>query len=325
MAIGPVGTSEYERLTTRLGRDRFLRRRAAGFGEKTGLSERIALAAREEGKLSAANGTMCGRNPRIAAMAAERAKALLATRNRRTTTMTLLLSVPEGMAEAEVRNSLRPAYEAAAWTDVTILRSAGDEVLAHAVACGPGEMAEPSDVADGDWHIVMSGTAGTEGTLLLYDANEASLQARYPKHFLQSIAEYPGRLSTADSILAGFAGGAAIAEACGDGGVYGALWRLGERLRAGMRVSLPEIPISQLTIEICETLDRDPYQIPAGGSALFVTAEPERLIEALAQAGVEATDIGVLAAEAARILENRDEERFLEPYRGGTHFSNNQQ
>ncbi len=73
--IGPIGTAEYERLTTRLGRERYLRRRPAGFGDDTDLSARIALAARADRELSSATGTMSGTNAGIAAMATNRAFA----------------------------------------------------------------------------------------------------------------------------------------------------------------------------------------------------------------------------------------------------------
>ena len=112
---------------------------------------------------------------------------------------------------------------------------------------------------------------------------------------------------------------AAAAVPGGDGGVYGALWKLGEKLRAGMEIALPDIPIAQITIEVCEVTDCDPYQIPGGGCVLFVTADPDRLLAAIAEAApqVEAAVIGRLTKDAARTLQNRGETRYLEPYRGG--------
>ena len=211
----------------------------------------------------------------------------------------------------------------------------------------PGEYSETASTettedsqpaADPEWFIVMAGTAGIEGTLLQYAANRGTMEAMYPKHFLQRIEELPKQAATAELIRAGLAAGAAVAVPGGDGGVYGALWKLGEKLRCGMKVELPRIPIAQITIEVCETADIDPYQIPAGGSALFVTEDPERLMKALPDGSVSAEDapkqlkemrdgfaektlpvevIGYLTKEAARILCNRGEERYLEPYRGG--------
>ncbi|MBR6020264.1 MAG: hypothetical protein IK055_08635 [Lachnospiraceae bacterium] len=340
--IGPVGTAENERLTTRLGRERFLRKQPAGFGENTTVSERIALAAAADAKLATATGTMSGTDPRITAMAAERARAALASIGRRATAMTLLLSVPEEMPEADVRSYLRPAYEAAAYEDVSIVRENRAEVLAHVSAVGvPAEMpvtadraeavnseataktvaAEAEEATDAEpaWSVVMAGVTGLEGTLLLLEENRAAMEARYPKHFLQREEELPGEAATAELILTGLANGAKAAVPGGDGGVYGALWKLGEKLRVGMEIELPEIPIAQITIEACEVTDRDPYQIPAGGCVLFVTAEPERLAEALTTAApqTETAVIGQLTREAARVLRNRGETRYLEPYRGG--------
>lgn len=344
--IGPVGTAENERLTTRLGRERYLRRRPAGFGEDTDVSERIAIAAEADRKLCTATGTMAGTDFRIAAMAVRRAEAALAAIGRQAAAMTLLLSVPEEMPEADIREYLRPAYEAAAFEDVTVVRERRGDVLAHVSAggepagdaraaetetagdvsdatCQAATDADAVNTAEPTWYIVMAGTAGIEGTLLLYEANRGTMEARYPKHFLEDAEELPKQAATAETICAGLACGAAAAIPGGDGGVYGALWKLGEKLKCGMRVDLPAIPIAQITIEVCEVTDIDPYQIPTGGSVLFVTAEPKRLMKALQGDAseklqkAETAVIGYLTKEAARIIENRGEERYLEPYRGG--------
>ena len=317
--IGPIGTAENERLTTRLGRERYLRRRPAGFGEDTDLSARIALAARADRMLSSATGTMSGMNPQITAMATKRALAALAAIGREATAVTLLVSVPEDMPESAVRDYLRAAYAASVFEDVVIAREKREDVLAHVSAFGARETAAAGIEAAEEWFVVMAGTAGIEGTVLLYEANREQMEAKYPKHFLQKAAELPGTAADEALIRAGFANGAAVAVPGGDGGVYGALWKLGEKLRAGMAIELADIPIAQITIEVCEVTDCDPYQIPGGGCVLFVTADADRLRAALAEAApqVEIAVIGRLTREAARTLENRGETRYLEPYRGG--------
>lgn len=341
--IGPIGTAENERLTTRLGRERYLRRRPAGFGEDTDLSARIALAARADRELSSATGTMSGTNLCVAAMATNRALAALAAIGREATAVTLLLSVPEDMPEATVRDYLRAAYAASTFEDVAIAREKREDVLAHVSAFGapagaadseaahaanpPAQASDAAaEAAEGEaaeqsaaWSVVMAGTAGIEGTVLMYGANREQMESKYPKHFLQKAAELPETAAGAALIRAGFAAGAAAAVPGGDGGVYGALWKLGEKLRAGMEIALPDIPIAQITIEVCEVTDCDPYRIPGGGCVLFATADPDRLLAAIAEAApqVEAAVIGRLTKDAARTLQNRGETRYLEPYRGG--------
>ncbi|MBQ2031268.1 MAG: hypothetical protein II483_03555, partial [Lachnospiraceae bacterium] len=213
--IGPIGTAEYERLTTRLGRERYLRRRPAGFGEDTDLSARIALAARADRELSSATGTMSGTNAGIAAMATNRAFAALAAIGRKATAATLLLSVPEDMPEATVRDYLRAAYAASSFEDVAIAREKREDVLAHVSAFGAPAGAADSEAAhaanppaqasdaaaeaaesaaagnSAEWSVVMAGTAGIEGTVLLYEANRERMEEKYPKHFLQKAVELP--------------------------------------------------------------------------------------------------------------------------------------
>ncbi len=267
---------------------------------------------------------MCGLDPRIAAMAAEQARAVLAARGRVATAMTLLLTVPADTPEAQLRECLRNAYGTAAYDEVTILREPCGRMIAQVTAsgelkdpCGDGTD-RPAEDAPGRWHIVMVGSAGRNGTLLLYHAHAEKLAARYPVHFLQTVAELEAQPDPSELIRTGMCAGAAYAWPCGAGGVYAALWHLGERLHTGMRIELPEIPIAQTTIEVCEMLDIDPYQIDAGGSVLFVTEDPERLRRALRDSEeLPVADIGILTEEAARVLENRGETRYLEPYRGG--------
>lgn len=181
------------------------------------------------------------------------------------------------------------------------------------------ESPEPSaEDTPGRWHIVMAGTAGRNGTLLMYRAHAEELAARYPAHFLETVSDLAAQPEASAMICLGKRAGAAYALPCGEGGVYAALWHLGERLRTGMRIELPEIPIAQTTIEVCEMLDIDPYQIDAGGSVLFVTEDPDGLLRTLWDTdGVAGADIGILTEDAARVLENRGETRYLEPYRGG--------
>ena len=287
---------------------------------------------------------MSGTNAGIAAMATNRAFAALAAIGREATAVTLLLSVPEDMPEATVRDYLRAAYAASSFEDVAIAREKREDVLAHVSAFGApagaadreaahaanaaasGASDAAAEAAEGEaagnsaeWSVVMAGTAGIEGTVLLYEANREQMEAKYPKHFLQKATELPETAANATLIRAGYAAGAAAAVPGGDGGVYGALWKLGEKLRAGMEIALPDIPIAQITIEVCEVTDFDPYQIPGGGCVLFVTADPDSLLTALAEAApqVEAAVIGRLTKDAARTIQNRGETRYLEPYRGG--------
>ena len=100
-----------------------------------------------------------------------------------------------------------------------------------------------------------------------------------------------------------------------EGGVFGAVWELCERLSAGVELDLKKIPICQETVEICEYFDVNPYQLKGDGALLFVTHDSGAAIKALKEAGISAAVIGRMKEGNDRILVNEDETRFLEPNR----------
>ena len=100
-----------------------------------------------------------------------------------------------------------------------------------------------------------------------------------------------------------------------EGGVFGAVWELCERLCAGVELDLKKIPICQETVEICEYFDVNPYQLKGDGALLFLTHDSTAAIKALKEAGISAAVIGRMNEGNDRILINEDETRFLEPNR----------
>ena len=69
----------------------------------------------------------------------------------------------------------------------------------------------------------------------------------------------------------------------------------------------------QETVEICNELDINPYELSGNGSLLFVTDQGEMLAEQLQQQKIPAAVIGFLSADNDRVIVNGEERRFLEP------------
>ena len=333
MARESIGTAEFERLVARTGNADYLARAYAGRKDGMTPAECVALACRNDGAVAMASGTVTGRMPAVVTMAVCRAANSLAARGRERKAWSLFLNVPADMEEPEVRAYLREAYETVQLSDVSIIRTGTDTVTAHAVAygepCGEGtgggaesggaiqDAKEKPDVLpkDAECRIVLCGLAGAEETILLYGENRERLGNRYPEHFLKDIPLLKNTLDATGYCRIAKEHGAVYQYALGDGGVYAGLFAMSERLRTGLSVELPRIPISQKTIEICEELDTDPYQIGSGGCVLMITADAETLLSALWAAGAEASDIGCLREGFAKELHNGDEVRFLEPLR----------
>ena len=99
------------------------------------------------------------------------------------------------------------------------------------------------------------------------------------------------------------------------GGIYGALWELGERYQVGLEVQLKKIPIKQETVEVCEFFELNPYELRSDGALLMVTDNGEQLVNKLAQEGIFAQVIGRITSDNDKVIVNDDERRFLEPPR----------
>ncbi|WP_434310252.1 hypothetical protein [Hominifimenecus sp. rT4P-3] len=110
--------------------------------------------------------------------------------------------------------------------------------------------------------IVMTGTAGDLGTAYLARYFENQLLKRLPASFVEKAKRMPEKETLETAVL--------CSEPIGTGGIFGALWRLGEAAGTGLYVELSRIPVRQDTIEICEILDVTPYQLLSSGTLFFV-------------------------------------------------------
>ena len=91
----------------------------------------------------------------------------------------------------------------------------------------------------------------------------------------------------------------------GKGGLWAALWDLGEAAQTGLTVDAAAIPIRQETVEICEELELDPYGLPSSGAVFLcdpqaVPAEPPAFAV-----------IGQTTERAARTVRIGDRIRYL--------------
>lgn len=161
--------------------------------------------------------------------------------------------------------------------------------------------------------IVMTKWAGTEGTARLTNRCREQLLKRYPAHFLDEAAAFDRYLSIVPEAAVARKSGVGAVCAAGEGGVFHALWTLAERAGTGLEVFLKKIPIRQETVEVCNMLDVNPYEMAANGSLLCVTREGEALAESFRREGIPAEVIGFLTGENDRVIINGEERRFLEP------------
>jgi hydrogenase maturation factor len=100
-----------------------------------------------------------------------------------------------------------------------------------------------------------------------------------------------------------------------EGGVLGGLAEVAAASGVGMRVDLAAIPVRPEVAAVCEHAGMDPYAAISEGTliATVVPARAEGFLSALAEAGIDAADVGeVTAAAAGRVLVTGEGEVPLE-------------
>lgn len=166
----------------------------------------------------------------------------------------------------------------------------------------------------GGMQIVMAGYAALEATAVLISEKRELLAGRLSEGYLSEGLAKARQTDVREAARIAVQAGALVKTA-GEGGIFTALWELGEHLDCGMDIALRDILLLQETIEVCEVLDVNPYLLASGGCILAVTEDAERLLERYRAAGIAAAVIGSLKDGHDRVLRNGEEERFLEPFR----------
>ena len=192
------------------------------------------------------------------------------------------------------------------------------ETVITATAIGEvGGLFEP-EKAEADQDIIMAGYAGGYGAAKLAFDGQAELERHFNPVFLSPVmeADYTGdAISAVSAVKAAAAAGVRSMYACGEGGVYTAVWELAENAGLGARIQLKEVPLRQETVEICDYFNISPYQLMSAGAVLLTATHGQKVLAELAAAGIPAVIIGHLTDDNDRVVLNDEEMRFLEPFR----------
>lgn len=151
------------------------------------------------------------------------------------------------------------------------------------------------------------------GTKKIVDRFEEELLKQYRKDFLDDAIISTDQISVLSD------------EDCQDveyvinvgrGGIFAALWDMGEILNCGMEINLRAIPIRQNTILICNLMDVNPYELESEGSYLLAVNNGIRKCENLCSKGYIASIIGYTTENNDRVIYNGELRRYIEKNRG---------
>lgn len=259
-----------------------------------------------------------------AAGAVQLAVNRLAAAGSRALAVSMQLIVPAELPEKSIKELIDAAAESCDKLHITSVQAdvmtAGGltESVMTVTATGKAGSLFGPERAEADQDIIMAGYAGGYGAAKLAFDHQAELEEHFNPVFLSPVmgADYTGdAISAVPTARAAAAAGVRTMYACGEGGVYTAVWELAENAGLGARIQLKEVPLKQETVEICDYFNISPYQLVSVGAVLLTATHGQKVLAELAAAGIPAVIIGHLTDDNDRVVLNEEEVRFLEPFR----------
>lgn len=170
------------------------------------------------------------------------------------------------------------------------------------------------------YDIVMTGVVGILGTNQLLSQYQEALAGRFSERFVDN-AYFAQKEYSVRSVVKCMGENDLVQKShicymhdISGGGVYTALWQLGEAIHKGIFIENRLLAIRQETIEICEYLDRNPYFLDGTGSMLIVCEKGRVLTEELKKAGLAVQIVGKVTAEKEKLVYISDKDiRTLSP------------
>ena len=151
------------------------------------------------------------------------------------------------------------------------------------------------------YEIVLAGLVGAGLTERLLEQEEQALNERFSKNFLER-ARRSARFVIQDALLKQIENKVLQRQPVGEGGIFAALWHLGEALDMGLLSGFDRIPVRQEFIEICNALNVDPYTSDDAGSILFAAKEADQIIEYFETQQIPVCRIGMMQEGKARVI-----------------------
>ena len=184
---------------------------------------------------------------------------------------------------------------------VAIVTSAGIAENGVYVTCGG---------ARAGGKIIMTKSAGLEGTAILAHDKGALLMRAFGSDFVGRARQHIHRLSVLEeAMIAVDTGGVMAMHDPTEGGIAGGLHEVADASRTGFRVYADRISVSDETEVICRFMNIDPLKLISSG-CLLIVAESEKadfIVQRLNAGGISACVIGeVLADERIRSVVSGD-------------------
>ena len=236
----------------------------------------------------------------------------------RTAMITILL--PKQAEESEIKELMREADEACKMLDIQITggqtRVTSATEITVAVVSMSGIIERNANVLTSGVNpgqdIVISKWIGLEGTAYLADIKREEILKKYPEYLVDEALLFSQFYSTVPEAAIALKSGVCGMHNASEGGILGAIWELAEKAGVGLTMELKKLPIRQETVEICECLGINPYELKCGGCLIMTSSDGLKLKSDLEAAGIPAAIVGKITDSNDRIILNDDEIRFMD-------------
>ncbi len=232
--------------------------------------------------------------------------------------------LPETVEESQLKALMADAHEICKAYEMqiagghTMVNDAVSKMLLVATGYGLRQQT-PDDLSFGlqkgaapGQEIVLSKWIGLEGTALLADKYGEGLKGRYPGYLVEEAADFGKYISVLPEARVAVKEGVCYMHDASEGGILAALWELAESAGTGLTIDLKKLPIRQETVEVCEFVGANPYELRSGGCLIMTTYDGQKLVEALEEAGIAAVVVGKLTDSKDRLILNEDEVRYMD-------------
>ena len=193
----------------------------------------------------------------------------------------LTILCPPGTTEESLEIIMEDAARAASEINVEIIgghtevTDSVNRTLISSTVIGKLEksaMPDHGSISVGD-KLVLSKYIGIEGTSILANELDEKLEEYLDKEKLDEARNMSKDLSVVkEGVMAGKYNAKYMHDIT-EGGVYGAVWEASKAINRGIRIDKASIPIKDITVDISNLLDINPYRLISSGSMLMVLDE----------------------------------------------------
>lgn len=230
----------------------------------------------------------------------------------------LAVMLPVGTTEEQIEEMMRQAGEASEELGVEII--GGHTEITPAVtkpvivstAIGRGEKwasQHSENMRPGDF-IMITKSAGLEGSGIIACDFEDQLQEVLTQEEIEKAKSLLGRVSVVkEGVTAGEVGTHGMHDVT-EGGVLGAVWEMCQIAGTGAELWVDQVPVEPVTRKICDYFDIDYLRLISSGCMIIMVApdKKEEMENAMKDAGVEASYIGVIKEPSAGVCMKINEE-----------------